>query len=75
MRTNQSKAESWLEATLNVASGYVLALVVWTYVIKPLWSLDVSLGDNVVITGIFTVVSVLRSYVWRRAFEDNWWKR
>lgn len=65
----QSKRMSLLEASLNTASGFIVSLIVWHWVCQ--WfGIPMPLGRNLEITGIFTVVSVARSYVWRRAF--NW---
>lgn len=65
----QSKIESFIEATLNVGSGFVLSLIFWRWVIVPLFHLDTSWGDNLTITGLFTVLSITRSYIWRRLFN------
>jgi hypothetical protein len=67
----QTKLESFVESSLNVASGFFIALVVWKFVIVPLWGFDVSTTDNLAITGVFTVVSVARGYVWRRIFNGK----
>lgn len=65
----QSRLESIVESVLNVGSGFVVALVVWSYVVKPLFDIHVSQADNVLITLIFTAVSVVRGYAWRRIFD------
>lgn len=65
----QTKWESLIEQVLNVGSGFLISLMVWTFFIVPIWELPVNAGENIVITGIFTVVSVLRGYVWRRLFN------
>lgn len=65
----QSRAASALEAVLNVGSGFVLALLLWQLVVAPLWGYEVTMLDNLGITTIFTVASVVRSYVWRRYFN------
>ena len=64
----QSRLSSFLEQVLNVGSGFFVAMAVWHWVICPLYGIDVDLAENVQITGIFTVVSIARGYVWRRAF-------
>ena len=65
----QSRLGSVIEAVLNVGSGFVIALILWQFVVSPLWSYEVTMLDNLGLTSIFTVVSVARSYVWRRVFE------
>jgi membrane protein implicated in regulation of membrane protease activity len=65
----QSRVGSLVEQILNIGSGFFLSLLIWSFVIVPVWDLDVSMGDNLTITGIFTVVSVVRGYLWRRFFN------
>lgn len=69
----QSKLESHLESTANIASGFVLSLLVWTFVVGPLVMAGIfhpnSMRDAFYITAIFTVTSYIRSYVWRRFFN------
>ena len=65
----QSKTASLIEATLNVASGFLVSLAVWVLIVVPVWNLPVSMAENLQITLLFTVVSVLRSYIWRRIFN------
>jgi len=67
----QTRRGSLLESALSTASGFVLAFVLWQWVAAPLWGYEVTLLDNLGLTSLFTVASVVRSYVWRRAF--NWW--
>lgn len=68
---SQSKTKSLVEQLLNIGSGFIVSLIVWIYVIAPIWSIDVTMSDNLNITLIFTVISVIRGYLWRRLF--NWW--
>lgn len=66
----QSRRWSLVEAAINVLVGFLVALATQLAVF-PLFGLSVSLGENLSISGIFTVVSIVRSYCLRRAF--NWW--
>jgi hypothetical protein len=59
---------SLVEAIMNVVVGFLLALAA-QLVIFPLFGVAVSLADNMLISGIFTVVSIGRSYTLRRLFE------
>lgn len=63
----QTKLESFIETLLNIASGFVVSMVVW-YIIAPLYNIPVTISSNLQITGIFTVTSIVRSYYWRRFF-------
>jgi hypothetical protein len=72
----QSRVGSFVEQVLNIGSGFFISLLLWSFIIVPVWELDVSMNDNLTITGIFTVVSVVRGYVWRRFFNKyNFFKR
>jgi hypothetical protein len=64
----QSRLMSLVEATTNVVVGFHLALLT-QIVIFPLFSLAASVADNLLISGIFTAASVVRSFILRRLFE------
>lgn len=66
----QSRTQSLVEATINVASGFLVSLAVWSLVVVPVWHLPVTMVENLQITILFTVVSVIRSYIWRRIFNS-----
>lgn len=68
----QSKLESRIEVTVNYISGFLLAWATFTWVVTPLVDFGVLRWDNAfAITIIFTVVSILRTYYWRRFFATN----
>lgn len=64
----QTRLSSLIEAVINVAIGFVVSLVI-TAVVLPAYGHPVSWGENMQITGIFTVFSILRAYVVRRYFN------
>ena len=66
---NQSKKSSLVEQLLNVGSGFIISLFVWTWLIVPVMEFEVSAQDNVLVTLIFTVISIIRGYAWRRIFN------
>jgi hypothetical protein len=59
---------SLIEAVTNVAVGYVLA-VATQIIVFPWFGLHASLGENLTLGGVFTAISLLRSYALRRLFE------
>jgi len=65
----QSRRMSFLESLTNVAVGYGVAVTAQIAVF-PMFGLEVSLSDNLVIGAIFTAISILRSYTLRRIFEE-----
>ena len=66
----QSRAMSLVEAITNAVVGFLLALLT-QIAIFPLFGLAVSVADNLLISTIFTAVSLLRSYALRRLFETR----
>lgn len=64
----QSQWESMIETFLNTASGFAISWLLTTWVL-PLYGFAVTAGQGFQITCIFTVISVLRSYLWRRTFN------
>lgn len=67
----QSRKHSLLEATLNTLSGFLVTLIAQSF-IYPLYNLQTSFYTNLHLASIFTILSILRSYIWRRAF--NAWR-
>lgn len=66
----QSKLESFIESNINTFVGFVGSMLIWEFVVKPLWHLPTSFIDNFTITMLFTVWSIARGYGIRRYF--NW---
>jgi hypothetical protein len=68
----QTRLVSFIEANMNVLSGFFISLAVWVFLVAPLYELEVTYAQNLEITGIFTVFSVARSYIIRRFFNNGW---
>ncbi len=66
----QSRLTSLAEAVANVMIGYGVA-VATQMAVFPMFGLQPSLRDNLLLGAVFTGVSLLRSYLVRRVFE-NW---
>lgn len=66
---SQSRKMSAIEQICNVGSGWFLSFLLWSFVVAPIWGMKVTTTDNLGITAIFTIVSVIRGYIWRRAFN------
>lgn len=66
--TGQSRRMSAVESVANVAVGIGVAFATQVAVF-PLFGLHASTSEHMAITGIFTGVSLVRSYVLRRLFE------
>lgn len=65
----QSRAMSLVEAVVNVAVGYGVA-VATQILIFPVFGLHTTPAQNLKIGAVFTVVSVARSFALRRLFES-----
>lgn len=68
---SQSKLESAIESGVNIGSGFILSLFLWSFVVGPLFGLNKSFTEDFGIVAIFTVTSVVRSYLWRRYFNKR----
>ncbi len=64
----QSRLMSLVESVANVIVGYGIA-VATQLLVFPWFGLPARLNDALAIGAIFTVVSILRSFLLRRLFE------
>ena len=65
---NQPRIYSLIESVANVAIGFGVALAT-QIVVFPIFGLHATIGDQLGIAAIFTVVSIARSYMVRRLFN------
>jgi hypothetical protein len=68
MAEGQSRRMSVVESVANVAVGFGIAIATQMLVF-PLFGIQISVGDDLLIGLIFTVVSLVRSYCLRRVFN------
>ncbi len=66
----QSKKQSLIETLTSVFVGWFIGVIL-NMLVLPLFDYDVSLTDGVLISIIFTAVSVIRSYTIRRFFNSK----
>ena len=66
----QSKRESLIETLTSVFVGWLIGVIL-NMLVLPLFDYNVSLTDGVLISIIFTAVSVIRSYIIRRWFNSK----
>lgn len=67
---SQSKVGSLLEALAHTGIGFIISILI-SLVIYPLFGHAFTLAENVGITIIFTVASIIRGYIIRRWFNDR----
>ena len=62
------KLNSLIESIIDVGSGFLLAVAIQIFIF-PFFDLYPSILDSIGIALIFTVISMLRSWVWRSYFR------
>lgn len=67
----QTKLESFIESVCNVGSGFIIAALTWHYIVTPIFGYENDTGRTLKVTLIFTVVSVIRGFIWRRIFNGR----
>lgn len=67
---NQSRRHSVIESCANVAIGYFVALAS-QLIIFPLFGMNPTFRENLLIGLYFTVISIIRSYLLRRWFTSR----
>lgn len=66
----QARIDSLMESLVNTAIGFILSMIVWQAVAWA-YGIPMTFGRNLQITAIFTIVSIARQYVLRRAFNGR----
>ena len=65
----QTKRHSLIESLVNILIGYFTALFS-QFLIFPLFDINIPLSDNLLIGLYFTIISLIRSYLVRRYFNN-----
>lgn len=65
----QTRIQSFIEAWANVVIGHFIALAA-QMIVFPLYDIDITITQNIQIGLIFTAVSIARSYILRRLFNQ-----
>jgi len=66
----QSKKKSFIESVTNVIVGLFLSWLTWKIVIIPIFKIYPNNQQIIIISIIFTILSILRLYVIRRIFNE-----
>lgn len=64
----QSRWASAIEVVSSTLVGLLVAMIA-NYFVLPFWGYHPSLVDSFNIGIVFVVISIIRGYIWRRAFE------
>jgi len=62
------KLRCFIESFIDVGSGLILAILIQLYIF-PFFGLYPTIWDSLHIALIFTVVSIIRSEIWRNFFR------
>lgn len=66
----QSKRQSLIETVTSTLIGLAVSFLT-QIIVFPMYNLEVNFNQNLQITAIFTVVSILRGYSVRRLFNKK----
>jgi len=71
----QTRWVSFIEVSMNIASGFLLAMMIWHYIVPTFYPhLTPTWSENFTMTAVFTVASMLRGYIWRRLFNNGFYQ-
>ena len=66
----QSKKQSLIESLTSTTIGIIIGIVL-NLTVLPIFGYPVSVSDSLWISIIFTIVSIIRSYIIRRWFNSK----
>ena len=66
---SQTKAMSAVEISLGTVIKFVGAMLVWQFLVAPLFGFDITLANNFALTGLMTINSMVHGYLVRRYFN------
>ena len=66
----QTKKQSLIETLTSVFVGWLIGVIL-NLTILPLFDYNITVFDSLYVSLIFTVISVVRGYVIRRAFNSK----
>ena len=64
----QTKKFSLIESISNTTIGLITSFII-QIIIYPLLNIEVTIGQNILITFVFFIASIIRSYLVRRLFN------
>lgn len=69
----QSRATSLIKSVVSTAVGFAVAFVA-NMLVMPYFGLELSHSANLLLTTIYTAISIARGYLLERAFEAMGWR-
>jgi hypothetical protein len=67
----QSRIDSLMEALTNIVIGLSISTVANHFILPAVLGVKLGLHDNLIIGAAFTAISLIRSYLLRRAFNGR----
>lgn len=67
----QSKKESMIETISNIGSGMLISWIATLYILPLLLPVQVRASEALTVTCFYTMISLIRSYFWRRFFNKR----
>lgn len=71
LQGKQHPWDSFAEVVTNLLIGFLISMLAYAWVINPLFHLHTKPAGDFGIVGIFTLFSLMRQYVIRRAFNGK----
>lgn len=75
MNLGQSRVMSFVEAVVNTAVGFVISVTAQWFILSWIMHIKIANSQFVWLSIWMTVLSVVRSFVLRRMFNSEIWKR
>ena len=69
--TSQTRSMSLIESVANTGAGFALSLLIQISLFY-LMSIETTTTQNLLMSGVFTIASLVRGYLMRRLFI--WWE-
>lgn len=69
----QSRSTSFIKSLVSTGVGFAVAMMA-NAIVLPLFGFTPSLSDNLLITTVYTAISVARGYLLERTFEAMGWR-
>ena len=69
--TSQTRSMSLIESVANTGAGFLVSLII-QITLFSLMAIETTTTQNLLMSGVFTVASLVRGYLMRRLFV--WWE-
>jgi hypothetical protein len=71
---NNIKKIALVESIVNVGTGLILSALIFQPIIFYVYNINLDIRDGFVIAIYFTLISVLRGYIWRLFFHKRFYE-